>query len=405
MNNEKIEQLAKEIRIKPGVIDDSRIITDAANALDRITAARAIAARMGLWRKIMNSRITKFAVAAAVIIAAVFSVKIIGSSATPAYAFEQTIQANHTVRFLHIKDFDAQHSNDEPKEFWVECDETGRVKNVRSYFPEWSESDDGAKVVVWNEGKTQVWFKRKNSFLTVRDEKASADMLKLVQECDPRRAVERLYEQEKQNKVKLEVNEPSDKTKNIKVTADSTSSGRREILYVDQATKLVTAIEFYWLKDGVYQLDGTMEFYDYNQPIDPAMFNLEKEVPSDITKIDQVNQEVGLAQGNLSNDEVAVEVAKQFFEALIAKDYAKAGKLLEGMPADKMEEMFGHIKFLRIVSIGKPAPHPIPATGGVVVPCIVEIEVNGKTGEQKFDRLGVRQVYNQPGRWTIFGGI
>jgi hypothetical protein len=41
----------------------------------------------------------------------------------------------------------------------------------------------------------------------------------------------------------------------------------------------------------------------------------------------------------------------------------------------------------------------------VVVPCIVEIEVNGKTGEQKFDRLGVRQVYNQPGRWTIFGGI
>jgi hypothetical protein len=404
MNNEKIEQLAKEIRIKPGIIGKERILADAAEALERTASARALAARLSLWRKIMNSRITKFAVAAAVIIAAVFSVKIIGSSATPAYAFEQTVQANHTVRFLHIKDFDAAHS-DEPKEFWVECDEAGRIKNLRSYFPEWSEPDDGAKIVVWSEGKAQVWFKKKNSLLTVRDEKASADMLKLVQECDPRMAVERLYEQEKQNKVKLEVNEPSDKTKNIKVTADSTSSGRREILYVDQATKLVTAMEFYQLKDGVYQLYGTEEFYDYNQPIDPAMFNLDKEVSSDATKIDQVNKEVGLAQGNLSNDEVEVEVAKQFFEALIAKDYAKAGKLLEGMPADKMEEMFGRIKFLRIVSIGKPAPHPIPATGGVVVPCIVEIEVNGKTGEQKFDRLGVRQVYNQPGRWTIFGGI
>ena len=30
MNNEKIEKLAKEIRIKPGVIDHSRILADAA---------------------------------------------------------------------------------------------------------------------------------------------------------------------------------------------------------------------------------------------------------------------------------------------------------------------------------------------------------------------------------------
>jgi hypothetical protein len=148
-----------------------------------------------------------------------------------------------------------------------------------------------------------------------------------------------------------------------------------------------------------------MEFFDYNQPIDPAMFSLEKEVPADVTRIDQTTQEVGLAQGNLSNDEVAVEVAKQFFEALIARDYAKAGKLLEGTPADKMEQMFGRIRFIRIVSIGKPEPHPVPATQGVVVPCVVEIEADGKIGEQNFDRLGIRQVYNQRGRWTIFGGI
>jgi len=404
MNNEKIEKLAKEIRIRPGIINKDRILADAADALDRAIAAKALVARFSLWRKIMNSRITKFAAAAVVIIGLALSVKLIGSSVSPVYAFEQTVQANHTVRFLHMKDFDARHS-DEPKEFWVECDEAGRVKNVRSYFPEWSSGGDGAKVVVWSEGKAQVWFKKKNGFLTIRDEKVSADMLNLVQQCDPRLAVERLYEQEKQNKVKLEIDEPSDKTKDIKITVNSDSSDRREILYVDQATKLVTAIEFYRLKDGIYQLDGTTEFYDYNQQIDPAMFNLEKEVPSDATKVDQTNQEVGLVQGNLSNDEVVVEVAKQFFEALIAKDYAKAGKLLEGMPAGKMEEMFGHIKFLRIVSIGKPVPHPNPGTKGTLVPCVVEIEVNGKTAEQKFDRLGIRQVYNQPGRWTIFGGI
>jgi hypothetical protein len=307
------------------------------------------------------------------------------------------------VRYLHIKSYDTQLS-DEPKEFWVECDESGRIKNVRSYFPDWASGGDGPKVVVWSEGQAQVWFKKKNSFLTVRDEKISAEMLKLVQECDPRLAVERLYEQETLNKVKLDINEPSDKTKDIKVTADSTSSSRRTIMFVDQATKLVKAIEHYQLKDGDYKYEGAIEFFDYNQPIEPAMFSLEKEVPSDVMRIDQT-KEFGLVQGNLSNDEVAVEVARQFFEALIAKDYAKAGKLLENVPADRMEQMFGRIKFIRIVSIGKPVPHPMPETKGVVVPCVVEIEVDGKIGEQKFDRLGVRQVYNQPGRWTIFGGI
>jgi hypothetical protein len=401
MNDERIEKLARQIQVRPGVIDDDRIIADAENALERTTAARALAARLSLWRTIMNSKITKFAAAAIVIIAAALLLKIIGIPTAPVYAFEQTIQANHTVRYLHIKSYDAQHGN-EPSEFWLECDEAGRIKNVRSYFPK---SEDGPKVVVWSEGKAQVWFKKKNSFVTVRDEKVSAQMLQLVQECDPRLAVERLREQEKQNKVKLDINEPSDKTQDIKITADSTSTGRRTIMIIDRATKLVTSIEHHQLKDGDYKYEGSLEFFDYNQKIDPAMFNLEKEIPPDVMRVDQTTQEVGLEQGKLSNDEVVVEVAKQFFEALIAKDYAKAGKLLEGIPADRMEQMFGHIKFIRIISIEKPIPHPNPATRGIVVPCVVEIEVDGKIGQQEFNRLGIRQVYNQPGRWTIFGGI
>ena len=46
MNIEKIEKLAKEIKIKPGVIDDGRIITDAANALERTSSAANLAARL-----------------------------------------------------------------------------------------------------------------------------------------------------------------------------------------------------------------------------------------------------------------------------------------------------------------------------------------------------------------------
>jgi hypothetical protein len=179
---------------------------------------------------------------------------------------------------------------------------------------------------------------------------------------------------------------------------------RREVYFVDRATKLVTSVELYRQKDGEYRCTGRQEYCEYNQPIKAAMFALD-EVPADVMRVDQATQEVGLVQGQLSDAEVAVEVGRQFFEALIAGDYAKAGKFFEGIPAEKMQQLFGQIKFLRIVSVGPAGPHPMPATKGLAVPCKVEIEKDGKTSLMEMDQIGVRQVFNQPGRWTIFGGI
>jgi hypothetical protein len=354
----------------------------------------------------MKSPITKLAAAAVIITAVVLSIKVLDKTTPAAYALEQTVEANHTVHSLRITD--VRPGEDEPKEFWLELDERGQVKNVRIHMPEWDSPSDGAKIVVWQDGKAKVWFKKKNTLLTVREERLAQQMLGLARKVDPRPAMERLYEQEQQGKVMVEIDEPSDRTKPIAVTAtyvpEGPRPGRRVVLLVDQGTRLVTAMEVYQLKDNEYQQVGLTEFHDYNQDIDPGMFTLD-EVPVDVMRVDQVSQEVGLAQGELSDEEVAVEVARRFFTALIAEDYAAAGQLLEGIPADKMREMFGPIKVLRIISIGPAGSHPIPETKGLVVPCTVEIRKDGQISEWKLDQLGVRQVYNQPGRWTIFGGI
>ena len=49
-----------------------------------------------------------------------------------------------------------------------------------------------------------------------------------------------------------------------------------------------------------------------------------------------------------------MQLAREFFEALIAEDYAKAGQLLSGLPADRVPEIleklgWGGMKFIRIV--------------------------------------------------------
>jgi hypothetical protein len=396
-----IKRLIKKLQDTTSAQMDRRVLGDVLRALEESEKTST-----PTRRTIMKSPITKLAAAAVIIVAVMLSMNIWDKSIPTAYALNQTVEANHTVRYIHIKDL--RDGKDEPKEFWVECDQFGQVKNVRMHLPEWSSPHDGAKVIVWKENKVQVYFKRKNLLFIATDKTVADRMLKLVEECDPRLAVERLYEQEQQSKIKIEIEEPSNKTEPIIVTAthlpESPTPDQRAVLSVDQATRLVTAIELYQLKDGKYQHLGLMEFCEYNQPIDAQMFALDG-VPDDVMRIDQTTQEIGLAQGDLSDEEIAVKVVQQFFKALIAEDYAKAGKLMEGIPAERMQQGLGHIKFLRIVSIGPVAPHPIPETKGLVVPCTVEIEKDGQTSEWKLDRLVIRQVFNQPGRWTIFGGI
>ena len=180
---------------------------------------------------------------------------------------------------------------------------------------------------------------------------------------------------------------------------------RWEVLFVDPSTKLVVSKEHFELKDGKYEYQRRIEYHDYNQSFSAEMFDIEDEVPADVIRVDQTTQEVGLAQEQLSEREVAVEVVRQSIEALIAKDYVKAGKLLAGMPAELLERMFAPIRLLRIVSIGPATPHPELGTEGFVVPCTVEMEKDGKRTQWKLDGVGVRQVYNQPGRWTICGGF
>lgn len=396
----------KEILNKLGTEDVPAEAQQIAREMSRDFSETLMQPKRHMFREyIMKSQITKLAAAAVIILAIVLAINPWNESS---YVLADTIKANHTVRYLHIKDIASEHEN-EPKEFWVECDGLGKIVNARMHMPQWASPDDGAKIIVWNQNKVQVYFKKKNLLFIASDKTFAERMLRIVESSDPRLAVERLYERQTQGKVEIEIDQPSDKAEPIIVTAtylpESPSPHRREVLLVDQATKLVIAAEYYQLRDGEYQFIGMQQYYDYNQTIDAEMFTLDEEVPADAMRIDQTIQEVGLAQGGLSDEEIAVEVVRQFFQALIAEDYAKAGKLLEGIPADKMQQMFGNIKFLRIISIGPASPHPNPATGGLVVPCTVEIEKDGRISEWKLDRLGVRQVFNQPGRWTIFGGI
>lgn len=416
---DNIHKLIKKLQIEPSADMDRKVHSRITKALEKREKMKLANTQPIIWRIIMKRPITKIAAAAVVVIAGILSIMFLDKSVTPAYAVEQTIQANHEVRYIHIKSYGPGHKKD-PKEFWVQLDEWGQLVNARWYMPEWDAPEDGAKLIVWREDKLQIWFQgskltRKKPVLATYSREATPQWLEnLATTSNPRLMVESLKKQADQNKIDLKIYElPRDESEPIMIKAtylpDSALYGKQKILYVDKTTKLVTATDFYELKAGQYIYYGTHEYHNYNQEIDPNLFTLDDEVPTDVRRVDGDVREIrGLAQDSLTDKEIAVKVVQEFFNALIAGDYKKAGQILCGRPAEELKNgWFGENKVVRIISIGEPTPHPIPGIGGLRVPCKIEIEKDGVRSVWEpygpFVRTTHKEMTNP--RWEIHGGL
>jgi len=141
-NIEKLIRHSRILDVNTSKEMDQRIMEDSLKAQKKVKETKSAKTQPDMWRTIIMKRpITKIAAAAAVILIAVLGINLLEKSATPAWAIEQTIQASHSVRYIHLKSFWTSH--EEPMEGWVEFDVTGNIRNVRMHLPAWFSPYDG----------------------------------------------------------------------------------------------------------------------------------------------------------------------------------------------------------------------------------------------------------------------
>ncbi|MHC4345960.1 MAG: hypothetical protein ACYSUP_14905, partial [Planctomycetota bacterium] len=384
---DNIRELIKGLCVQPDADADKKIHDGISQALEEWEQTIQTPIKHNIGRIIMKSQITKFAAAAAIIIVAGLLITFLGTG-KPLYALEQTIQASHSIRYIHTKSLWPPH--EEPMEAWIEFDATGAGRRFRIQMPAWTDpwGNDGAKIIVWKDNKAHIFLRKKNFYFVSKDNEIADMVFKSTEQFDPKTTLIGLQLLESQGKVDLDIDPPDDKAQPIIVTATILEEVTEEtpmtdteramkqlsnmwkgseneisklVLFVDQATKLVTSIEFYEQRQGqdhcAHILEYyILEYYDYNQPIAAEMFVLEDEIPADAMRVDQTTQDIGLAQGDLTDEEIGVELIRRFLQALIEQDYAKAGKLWGGVPAERMKKAYGQIRFIRIISIDKPVP-------------------------------------------------
>ena len=242
--SETIENIVKRMSFLAHPEMDQRLRADMEAAQNQFRSVEPALGRKNIGRTIMSSPITKSAVAAAILVAAVLSITVWEKTLPSAYAIEQTLEANQGIRSLHIKNFTA--GQDEPREGWLEVDADGQVLRARASMPQWASPSDGPRVLVWQDDTVQMSLTKKNTLATTLADGVQEQLNAILRELDPRRALAHIAELKEQGKVDVTTEEPPDQAEPIVVTVtylpESPHPGRRSVMSVDRATKLVSTV-------------------------------------------------------------------------------------------------------------------------------------------------------------------
>jgi hypothetical protein len=150
--SDNIEKMFTQTNIETNTDVDKVVLSDAVDAMSKSKQKTPVCDKPSVWRIIMKNRITKFAVAASVLIAIVLSITIFDNAVTPAYAIEQTIEAMRSISSIHTYCTDWDGSQGET---WVKINpETGQE--------EYHYTDQGNLLIVATPQATHYYHKDKN---------------------------------------------------------------------------------------------------------------------------------------------------------------------------------------------------------------------------------------------------
>jgi len=397
----KIEDLVRRINVTPGAEMDRRVLQDILQAQEQSQKPPSADLPPNFWRIIMKSKITKLTAAAVIIIAAALSITLLDKTVTPAYAIEQTIRAYHSVRSIYVKGFKSRPSmeNDELFDFWVKYDSEGKLSHFRM---DMAKSADGAKSIVLNQRIAKVWMPEKNTLMIFKGAQMTMGLEKFASDFDPKQSLQRLCDLQENDESEFTTIEPEQEGDPVILEVINNADNTYLKYFFDAETKLLIQFEKYRLVDEEYELEDKYEFFRYNQFIDSSLFELD-DIPNDALIIDQASEDVGIEKGDMTDNEMAMEVVRQCLEASIAQDYGKVKKMLGGMPGDVLEKAFGG-RILRIISIDKPVPHE-KWKHILCVPCKIEFETPKGNRIANF-KPHVKRLENQSGnKWSICGEI
>jgi hypothetical protein len=243
-----VKQVIKQwlhVSAKPETRD--RIWREVLFAQEQSGKTKSVLTEQNIWRIIMKNPLTKLAAAAVIIITAVFLMTFFEKATAPAYALEQTIEANNTIKTVHLRMFEKGQSIEinEFSDYWLKYDNAGKLSNFRR-----NEHDkDGVKFTVWNEGIKKTWTPEKNVVIIKTLNNTAKEWEDFAKEFDYELLLQWLNDQKKKGEIELKIDAPAEDSDFIYVEATHSVDKVRIELVVDRKTKLIMKASEYHLRE------------------------------------------------------------------------------------------------------------------------------------------------------------
>lgn len=338
----------------------------------------------------MKNSIVKLGVAAVIVV--VVGTGLIGTwygGGPTAYAFAQTVEAMQGKHSFHIQTYFQQRRHDE---FWAEFDGEGNLLRFRQ------EEDGGPKgplITIWDDGILHRYYPAPRNLRLYARQPNTEHGLEGLEKIDPETIVQEIDALVRANQAVLETDSLGRYATLLTLRVTHQQKDLEQVLVVNPVTKFVVRVDDYWGRAKGEVTHHGMEVLEYNEAMDPGLFV--PDFPQDAILMDQVTQEVGMAQGDKTGKEAAEAVVRQALEAWAQGDYAEAGKLFGGVPPQWFDKS-GDLRPVRIISIGEAQENREWAP--YWVPCQYEVERDGRRSIVTGD-LAIRGVGGQPSRWYV----
>lgn len=403
-----IEKFLRRIYVVPDAERKRLRLEELLEVRDKTQKATSAEKQPTIRRLIMNRQIWKVA---AVLVFAATVVGVIGilqNGGQTAYAFEQTVAAMQGKRSFHIRTYHGSPTKLKD-EYWAEFDEHGQVIRLRQV--EWLGQRVPEVEVIWeNQIKYQYELDDKRGepgILLISNKEHHVDEEDL-EEFDPETIIEQFNGRIEEGEATVAISDSQTQDGNIIVEVTDNDRRWRRVLLVDRETDLVLRMDAYVPYDpddedeshveGNERYSNGIEVLEYNKPFDPNLF--QPNFPADTIVINQLSREVGMAQGDLSDKEVASQLIRRTLEAWAADDYETAGLLFGGAPPEFFKQRASEKPIGGIV-VEEPEWMPLePNRPRFGVKCRYVAERGGRRATIHIVYC-VTTVAGQPGRWFV----
>jgi hypothetical protein len=322
---ENIEKLIRKLRYKTSAEAHEKVLGNVLQALDEKQEQKGGVVKPDIWSTIMKTKVTKLAVAAVIIVCVMLAIPFMEKTVTPAYSFEQTLEAMQDLRTMHMvcKDW-----NDEEFEIWIKLDpNTGLPEYCRAYWPR-------IKVLNISRPDTSYQYNERGNQVQINSGRLYSigvapakvfEQLLLASQKDPDSVV-----------ISHEYDRQSNKDLIVVITRGYKGYRQSFKGYIDPETKLPVRMKGLENRElGAIFKD--IERIEYNVDLPEGIFDFE--IPEGASIIDHdYNQKLlndpqnGISTEGMTEQQAAETIATMYWNALINMDETTARKVAPVSP-------------------------------------------------------------------------